>query len=335
MANKKALIISDGKPGHFNQSVGLCQKLLENNFLCSFKTLEIPQINKKKKIIDHFMAIVNPSLLLNNYSHVLSRLDFKDFDIIISTGSTASIFSHALRKKYKLPVIQILRPLPFLSSDIILLPSHDNIFLKKNVMHFLIGLSTVNEHSILKKVDRLDSRLKDKDFDKNKAVTLLIGGDSKNYSMKESEMIQFFNTLVNTGVPLLFTTSRRTPMHIAERLKSISEGKENIKLNIFVDCDNFNPMPQIFSLTKRTLVTEDSFSMISESVSSGNITGILLSKRCINKKLRRSISKFIDHGIVFPVRCPEDIMAFLKWSPSRSFKESEAQILNAVKELLI
>ncbi len=100
---KKALVVSDGKPGHFNQSIALCRHLgLE------YEILEISYKSRRGKGLSYLLD------RLGLYSDRLLKLTADSSqltaDVIISTGSSTYYANKLLARKLDVPNIAVLHP---------------------------------------------------------------------------------------------------------------------------------------------------------------------------------------------------------------------------------
>ncbi|MDD5090331.1 MAG: ELM1/GtrOC1 family putative glycosyltransferase, partial [Candidatus Wallbacteria bacterium] len=125
---------------------------------------------------------------------------------------------------------------------------------------------------------------------------------------------------VSAGMEVLMTTSRRTPPDVGNALKQMATHPA-FCLAVFVDEQQYNPLPGMLAWTNSVVVTEDSFSMISEAVSSGRSTGVLISGKRENDKIRRSLKLMSDRGMIFPIRSVADANKFIGWRLLRHPKE--------------
>jgi len=332
MAKQKALILSDSKPGHFYQSIGLCLNLKKRGFISDFDILNIPIKSGIDKLLSYTISLFHPVSIIKKLKQYSTDIIFEKYTLIIGTGSTASIYSNAIKNVFNLKCVQILRPLPFLKHDLIFLPFHDSYHETENVFRFLTAFGKIDSSDLLKNPDKLQNRL-DTNKDYNNSISILIGGNSKRYKMEYTDIIPYIEALLKRNIPLLFTTSRRTPSNIYKELKNISNNPL-IRLSVFVHEEDFNPMPEMFYYSSRIIVTEDSFSMISDSVNSKKPVGILLSNKRKNIKIRKTIYALENSDLVFLIRSKKDIDKFLLWNPDNNIIDSTENILLRIKDLI-
>ena len=123
---KKVLIISDGKPGHLNQSIAFC-KIKD----ISYDILEIKFKSKFHKILSYLFDRVDFYTEFLFDEHKVFYPDF--YDAIVSTGSGTYYFNKLIGKKYNKKSIVLMLPKSYKYSCIhnhhppsLLSPSHCN-----------------------------------------------------------------------------------------------------------------------------------------------------------------------------------------------------------------
>ncbi|MDD2715429.1 MAG: ELM1/GtrOC1 family putative glycosyltransferase [Candidatus Wallbacteria bacterium] len=337
MANK-ALILSDGKPGHFYQSIGLADDLVSCGYLSGYEVRKIDMIPDRIRWhqIRNFFWEPDKALaaFFKDPDTILSEA--QNFSLLIETGSTTATLAVILHRLLpKLKLIHILKPLFFNSFDLILLPKHDTLFFERlNLLRFLVGFNVVSPVKAEKHGLELEKMFMLRKFPREQAVSLLVGGDSRDYELNWPDLQPILQELAALKLHLLLTTSRRTPLEVSRELKKFTSDYPLTELSVFVDENYYNPLPGLFSLADSVLVTEDSFSMISEAVSSGRKTGVLLSREVQNKKIRKSISEMVFEGLVFPLWGGTDLQAFLSWSPLRTVSEEKDQLISEIVKRL-
>jgi mitochondrial fission protein ELM1 len=262
---KKVLILSDGRPGHFNQSLAVAEAIKEND------EVEVIYIEVKvKKFGKYFLrTLLNTSLgqklCKGAYLLKLIPLFYEGYtwdqkpDIIISAGKDTSLLNALLALRY----------------------GSKNFFIghsKKLDHHLFTAILTVldlgYDNQIILDVAPTRSYNGDlNEFTKkynldlqSEYYTLLIGGDGSGYQFIDEDIEQLI-TFVNATsdkVKWLVTTSRRTPEEYEEKME------KEMKAECFIA---FNKNPQkvvagFLELSKAVFVTEESASMVSEGVAS-------------------------------------------------------------------
>jgi mitochondrial fission protein ELM1 len=99
-------------------------------------------------------------------------------------------------------------------------------------------------------------------------VVCLIGGPNGDYSYStadEDRLAQHIETIAGQGAGLMITPSRRTPVHLIERILRATAGTP-----AFVwDGTGDNPYPNFLAHADRFVITADSVSMVCEAAATG------------------------------------------------------------------
>jgi len=273
-------IISDGIPGHFNQSLGVANLLDESipNEQTIFNIAhKFPLIRSVIRLYLRYLFKNVRTLKIQKILDIYYPLNLKDFDLIIATGGNTSFITAALSKKYNIPSIQIgsLRGLKssYFTAHITLEP---DIGSSSNIVTLLAP-------------NKYKPNLERNKINKNKALFLL-GGDGAGYTYsmddweKLEKNIKHFES--TTGIKPLIVTSRRTNKihedYLYNEMRAYCDpgsiwfhrGGKNADLNTMFNNSDF------------IYVTEDSAMMITESVSSG------LSVSTLSPKTIKSDAKY-------------------------------------------
>jgi len=267
---KRILIISDGKPGHLNQSIAFCK--IKN---ISYDILEVKFCSKIAKLFSYIfdkVSFYTDGLFLNH-----KKFNYEFYDAVISTGSGTYYFNKYISKKYDIKSIALMLPKSYRYTDFdyIIAQSHDNPSKLENIIEVPLNLSYSIPKNILKKEN-----------DK-KAVGVIIGGDNDIFKM-EFEKIKTVMDEVFAKYPnhlKYITTSRRTPKEIDCLIENYNF---DYKL-IFSKEPNINPIPDFLALCEELYITIDSTSMLSEAKanSEANICIIDLDSKKENTKFHK------------------------------------------------
>lgn len=254
---KHALIISDGKPGHFNQSIALCKHLG-----WTFEVVEVAHKSRPHKALSYLLdrlGIHAKSL----YSAASFAHQASNCDLVVSTGSTTYYANKLLAKKLGLPNIAILYPKGYrLNFSRILCPFYDHPPKRNNITELPLNLCVANDAFFTEKT----AEFKTRHTPKKPAVGIIIGGPNAVSDMDAVETEQQLERIfeATAGMERWITTSRRTP----KQVEGVIDGfKFDYKL--INSRDPYNPIPAFIQLCDRLFVTSDSASMISECASFG------------------------------------------------------------------
>ncbi len=126
----------------------------------------------------------------------------------------------------------------------------------------------------------------------------MIGGISKNFVWDSEYIFEQIEKLIsnNSSTKFLLSISRRTPEDFIMKLKAL----KNMNLIIIPMKDQEeNWLENQFKKTKITWITEDSISMIYESLTAGQLVGILKQKKSNNKRIENSLNILRNQGYIF------------------------------------
>ena len=261
----KALILTDGKPGHFNQSVAFCK-----NTGIDYEPVDIRYRNKAAKSISYLLDRVGL------YSEKLFTIDLppSTFDLIISAGSTTFYPNKVLSKKLSLPSIAILNPNGYRPDfDAILCPAYDHPPKHDNIIELPLNLCAADPAYFAEKTSEFKTLYKPA---LPTAAGFIIGGPNAvseiNAAELKRQLEQAFE--LTDGCERWVTTSRRTPKDVETVIESLP-----FDYTLINSHDPYNPVPAFIQLCDRLFVTSDSASMVSESASFGSAKVEILMNR--------------------------------------------------------
>lgn len=296
----KILVLSDGKPGHYNQSLGIIDRF-DNIYTQTI------QIKFKKKWRDNLLRVfgyIFGGLRIANWliKSVLKwglerqsadeLLNAKDFDLILSTGSSVASPNLLMSKMIKAKSVVCTRPSPLgiRRFDLAILPEHSRpCKIPKNVVMTFGVPNRINPKSA--RSAGLDLSEKYNISDK-RIIGVLLGGDDPYYRIPADMASNLGDILLDIceqiNSQIAITTSRRTDNSAEGILKS--KLKDDPACCFFVSAKESNQggvVQGILGVSSVTIVTEDSFSMVCESASSGKKTIILNVERKKKKPYSR------------------------------------------------
>ena len=219
MTKLKGLLLTEGMHGMISQVEGLA------------KALDLDFIHEKIEL-NNFWKLIPPKITPIHDLVFKNKIDY-NFNVVISCGRKSVIPSLLLKKKFKdmITNIHIQDPKVSLSKfDFVVAPEHDgligeNVISSKGAIHYLTE----------KELDENISYLKPR-INKEKVVTLIVGGPNKYYDYKEKEIESIFyktqQNFVNNGYQLIFIPSMRTPKNVIEKAKSYFDNNQIIITDI-------------------------------------------------------------------------------------------------------
>ena len=276
----KALIISDGKPGHVNQSLALAKHLeLDYDILnVSFKSI----FSKVLSYLYDWIFIYN----FNIYNESL-KLRSSEYKIIISTGSSTFYANKLLKNKLKIKNIAILYPKGYrLNFNYIIAPTYDKILNNKNVIKIPINISNSNEDWFKKMANSFINEVHEPN---NNAVGIIIGGPNEKKDININDLRKQIEIIIsnNNNKEIWVTTSRRTTKEIENLLNDFS-----FDYKLEFSKNKYNPIPAFIELCDNLYITADSTTMISEAVSYGKSNVFIIPVESKTKKDK--FDKFCD-----------------------------------------
>ena len=272
---KRILIISDGKPGHLNQSIAFC-KIKK----ISYDILEVSFKSKVFKLLTYALD------KFQRYSDELfkeyKKFNFDFYDAIVSTGSGTYYFNKFISKKYNIKSIALMLPKSYNYKDFdyIIAQEHDNPPKEDNIISIPLNLSYTKPKGIIKSTD--------------KSLGIIIGGDNDVFKMDVENIRNVLDFIVKNydGYLKYITTSRRTSKLIEDL---ISEYDFDYKL-LYSDTPSINPIPDFLDKCEKLFITIDSTSMLSEAraKSSAQISIINLRSKKEDTKFHK-LAQIVDN----------------------------------------
>ena len=263
---KRAIILTDGKAGHENQSKAFARALD-----CEAQIIRVDFRSRLAKMFSYVLSHLGIyTLSLLRLHETIEQSSFQSVGLAIGTGSGTFYAVKALAKKLKVKCAVVLTPSGYdLSSfDCILSPQFDNAPEKANIVKIPVNL-VANDKAFYdagvsdfkKRYDSHDSK------HGTKAVAFVIGGPNKCSTMTAEWMRERLEEAfaATPGCEHWVTTSRRTPPEVEAVVDSFP-----FDYKLIYSRDHFNPIPAFVMLADRLYVTAESTGMISEACSFGN-----------------------------------------------------------------
>ncbi len=266
----KALSIwcfKDGKIGHENQSLGLIRAIGK------YMPYETREFTGRASFKTAFW-LMRKKFPPGN--------DAPPPDLIIGAGHQIHFAMLAASRANRATTIVLMNPsLPTSFFDLCLIPKHDNPPQRENIIETegaINALAPSNKHEA-------------------NTGLILVGGPSKHYVWNTETCLEQINTIIKkqTDVFWSISNSRRTPKKTSAALGKMNQ--ENAEFVSFDNCDTGwlgSQLPK----SEYTWVSEDSVSMIYESITSRCKTGILEVKKKKPNKISDSIARLIKQGMV-------------------------------------
>ncbi|HEY5673712.1 MAG TPA: ELM1/GtrOC1 family putative glycosyltransferase [Malonomonas sp.] len=296
------LILSDGKPGHVNQSIAFARHLGRDYI--------VQRVAFKTRAAKAFSYLADRCGLLREQLFQTDKIT-GEYSAIVSAGSETYYANRVLARKLGLKSVAIMLPQGYrLDFDLIVAQQHDDPPQLSNIVSLPINLSFVEPQGLV--VAEPGCRY----------VSIIIGGNSKQGDLDPETIRQQLTEIFRLFPDHRFwlTTSRRTPEVIEAVLKSF-----NFERAVFYSEEQINPIPDFLQHSEYVFLTADSTSMLSEAVSFGSscVEVLSLEHADRNSKFFRFIqglvaqdSAHIFNGQVGSARVKIDLAAALHQAES-------------------
>lgn len=272
----RALILSDGKIGHENQSKDFC-KYLDIDY-------EIVHVYYKNKLLKAFSYLLDK---LKIYLKIFHSKEFKgDFTHILATGSSTYYPAIFFAKRFNLKAIALMYPSGYSLKHFyhVFAMLHDNPKDDKNITILPVNITYTKTPNI---------------YNPNKkSIGIIIGGENSVFKMDEDMIHTTLQTIKDEhkNYEIAITSSPRTPKKIEKIIQNMG-----FDFEVIFSKDKRNPIGDFLSKCEKVYITEDSTSMISSSVTFGdaNICIIKLNSTKQNNKYRNLTTNLSKKGYVY------------------------------------
>lgn len=318
-SHRKALILSDGRKGHENQSIAFCE-LREFDFcickiaysnkllkLCSYaldffglyfkifkcdlggngtaadlkngSNLNSPALNSSAS-----QNSVNLDAAPNgtNSDAVADRnLNFADFDLFVGAGSTTYYALKFYARRYAKPSVALMYPKGYRKDfSVIIAGAHDRPEPRANLKISPVSLSFSHPQGLYRP--------------QRKAVGFIIGGSNSCFEMGDEILKQIEGVRAQfADCEFALTTSPRTPRATESALEKLSWD-----YSVIYSREPVNPISDFLAQCEWVFISEDSVSMISDAVSNGSASVAILSlkRKDAHNKFDDFISALVSTG---------------------------------------
>lgn len=295
------LILSDQKPGHYNQSLGVVERI--NN--CQHQVINVAYRGKShdnllrivtcilgryslpEKIIQFCLRLTLSSKTLNAIASI------QHIDLILSTGSSVAAVNLLLGQLFNAQTVTCRRPSPVGTDffDLAILPQTS--WPKQEKPNLCQTTGGPNRISPEKLKDQAKLLRRDLNISSSATIGLLIGGGDRYHTIHRQTISNLLYILRKLSqeldLQILLATSRRTPPTINNLIAEEMLDTPVCPICVLADRQNKYTVTDIFSLSDLLIVTEDSFSMVCEAASSGRKLVILRVNRRISKSPRQDL----------------------------------------------
>lgn len=279
----KICFVTDQKPGHKNQLLGLEQSLRMQT------QVESTWISVQDTTVSWFDVIAK---------RCQANLDWVP-DIVVGAGNSTHKLVLAIKHKYQCFSVILMKPslIPMSWFDVLIVPEHDNPPSRANVYSSCGVLNKVRPRAI--------------DYQTTGMGLILVGGDSKHYQWDSALVCSQIEKVISDTKDVkewVIADSRRTPASFELEIH------ESIKDSItYISHNDTSPewLPEQMSKSDTIWVTPDSVSMVYEALTSGAKVGLFQLEPTTDGRIVKGINKLVEHKKVMtlPGGCEE--IAFL------------------------
>ena len=276
----KAIVLTDGKAGHENQSKAFARALG-----LDFQLVPVKFKSPFHKMLSYlFDALGIRTVWLLQGLEVFNaetqrrrengaRESSQPGTVVIGTGSGTFYAAKALAREIpgaKCGVVLYPRGYRLSTFDCILAPTFDNPVKIPNVVEIPANLVANDADFYEKGVAAFKERYQGAT---DNLVGVIVGGPNKCSSMTVEWMKARLDEIfaANKGASLCVTTSRRTPADVEALVDSYPWAYK-----LIYSKDHFNPIPAFVQLAKRLYVTAESTGMLSEACTFGSAEVVAL-----------------------------------------------------------
>ncbi len=261
--------LTDGKPGHEKQTLGLAHALLKNRPGACF---------------DLAAPARGTALLQWVQGRFPAGNDLPTPDILLAAGHATHFAVLAARRAHGGKAVLLMKPsLPLALFDLCVIPEHDTPRQRDNVVPILGVLNDVRS-STTASPDR---------------GLFLIGGVSSHYGWNDATVAQAVTAIARSTPQIAWqlTTSRRTPASFLAALPQPLP--QNLTL-LPHEATGPGWLEQALAEAGQVWVTEDSVSMLYEALTAGAGVGLLRLPDSSDSRVGRGVRKLVADGWVTP-----------------------------------
>jgi len=263
---KRALILSDDRMGHLNQSLAFVKYLG-----IPYDVISIKFRYKWAKALSYLFDKIGL------YTEKLFDFEIpvKKYDVVVGAGSSTSYATKVLAKKLNARSVATMLPRGYrYDFDIIFAQSHDNPPAQQNIIEIPANFSYVEPKGLYQA--------------KKKSIGIVIGGSNKVFTMSQERLKVQLDTIVTRYIDyeIAATTSPRTSVDIEKLVASYKFDYE-----VIFSKNPINPIPDFLQQCDTVFITGDSTSMISEAVSYGKSNVVVLP---LENKEENKFTRFVN-----------------------------------------
>lgn len=290
LTDARLMILSDGRAGHENQSLGVAEML-------GFKDPEVLTLHRV--FTSRWLGWLPVSYVFENYERIREMTHHAD--LVIGTGYVVSRVLRALKKENpRLFTVALMKPSGRLKDyDVVAVPQHDGVKKAENVVVTLGAANRITRERLQLEGDRWKKRLMQVPSPR---LAVLIGGASKRSRFGAKQVQEMLLPLLdmarqrNMGV--FITTSRRTGAEATAAAEALLANTD-VKHFFWKPDDptqRDNPYLAFLALAEAVVVTPESVSMVCEAATAGRPVYLFGTPRNVAPKFRLLFAAMAKQG---------------------------------------
>ena len=312
--HRKALILSDGRKGHENQSIAFCElrglefcicKIAYANKLLKLCSYALDFLGLYFKIFKCDLGEGGTAANLKNGSNLNSpaasdsanldaaadrNLNFANFDLFVGAGSTSYYALKFYARRYAKPSVALMYPKGYRKDfSVIIAGAHDRPKPRANLKISPVSLSFSRPQGLYRP--------------QRKSIGFIIGGPNSCFEMGD-EILKHIESIRAQFADCEFalTTSPRTPRATESALEKLGWD-----YSVIYSREPVTPIGDFLAQCEWVFISEDSVSMISEAVSNGsaNVAILSLKRKDAHNKFDDFISALVSTG---HARCYDEVL---------------------------
>lgn len=272
ISSQRALIFSDARAGHENQSKAFCQL---NGY--DYEICHVSYSHKIFKILSYLLDFLG----IRAKIFITNDMKFHDFDVFVGAGSSTYYAIKFYAKKYSKKSVAIMLPKGYRKNfDLIIANSHDHPIPRHNQLVLPVSISNCKPSGFYTAG--------------RKSIGFVIGGSNQSFEMNDEILNQIKKIRAEFNkYEFVLTTSPRTPKNIESALQELDWA-----YSVIFSKEQVNPIGDFLSQCEWVFISIDSVSMISEAVANGtaNIGIIDLKRKNSKNKFDQFINALIATG---------------------------------------
>ena len=255
-------ILSDGRPGHYNQSLGIAKIISEERDTAVTIIESKLKLNSFRSVLRLYQRSLIKNFITKNAQKIIDLYEIKfinEYDLIISSGGDVAYLSASLSKVFNIKNIHI--------------GSVKHINLKSYDLHITLEKNEDSPNNLVTELPPTKYTPVNDGIKKNK-ILFLIGGDGAGYSYSLDDWNSFIKNVEELKEelhisPIIVTSRRTSPAHEEYIYDKTIDFADNLSIwQHKKDKSNYD-LDYLFNNIDGIYVTEDSGMMTTESISSG------------------------------------------------------------------